>query len=268
MVIPFNVVFHMRYNFVTIKIKIKNGEITMSQFAFITGASGGIGQAIAKKLAMEGYNLYLHYHQNETGVLDLISELSIFQGEYIPIKGDLSKPDEYNKIVSNIFSLDAVIHNGGHSHFGLLTDLDYNATEKLLNVHVSAPLLLTKMLLPKLMAKRKGNIIVISSIWGQTGGACEVAYSAVKGAQISFVKALSKEVALSGIRVNAIAPGIIETSMNSHFDSEELTYIKDEIPMGRLGSVDEVANGVSFLLSEQASYITGQVLAINGGWYT
>ncbi|HLO12390.1 MAG TPA: SDR family oxidoreductase [Pseudoneobacillus sp.] len=240
----------------------------MSQFVLITGASGGIGQAIAKQLAKEGFNLYLHYHQNEKGIIDLLNQLTIYQGEYIPVQGNLSNIEEYSKIVANIFSLDAIVHNGGHSHHGLINDLDPESIDNLLKVHVTAPLLLTKMLLPKLLNKRNGNIVVISSVWGQTGGACEVAYSAAKGAQISFVKALSKEVALNGIRVNAIAPGAIKTGMISHLTSEEIRLLHDDIPMGRLGKAEEVANGVSFLLSEKASYITGQVIAINGGWYT
>lgn len=237
-------------------------------FVLITGASGGIGQAIAKQLAKEGYNLYLHYNQNEKGIKELLDSINNYQGEYIPIQGDLSKIADYEKMISNIFSLDAIIHNGGQSHYGLLTDLDFQTTQELLNVHVSAPLLLTKLLLPKMVQKRKGNIIVISSIWGQIGGSFEVAYSTVKGAQISFVKALSKEVALNGIRVNAIAPGAIETQMVHHLQSDELQMLKEEIPMGRLGKPEEIAKGVSFLLSDQASYITGQVLSINGGWYT
>lgn len=238
------------------------------EYVLITGASGAIGQEIAKQLAKEGYNLYLHFNQNEKGIMELLECINEYQGEYIPIQGDLSKITDYEKMVSNIFSLDAIIHNGGQSHYGLLTDLDSHTTENLLNVHVSAPLLLTKHLLPKLVQKRKGNIIVISSIWGQIGGSFEVAYSTVKGAQISFVKALSKEVALNGIRVNAIAPGAIETNMVNHLQSDELQMLKEEIPMGRLGRPEEIAKGVSFLLSDQSSYITGQVLSINGGWYT
>ncbi|TFI46874.1 SDR family oxidoreductase, partial [Diaphorobacter sp. DS2] len=123
-------------------------------------------------------------------------------------------------------------------------------------------------LLPKLLTKGGGNIIVVSSIWGQTGAACEVAYSAAKGAQIAFVKALSKEVALSGVRVNAIAPGAVETAMLKDFTEEELNAVKSEIPMGRLALPADIANAISFLLSEKASYITGQVMAVNGGWYT
>jgi 3-oxoacyl-[acyl-carrier protein] reductase len=127
--------------------------------------------------------------------------------------------------------------------------------------------MLTKELLPKLFSKGTGNIIVISSIWGQTGAACEVAYSAAKGAQIAFVKALSKEVALNGIRVNAIAPGAVETKMMDGFTEEEVERISFEVPMGRLGQTDEIAKCVAFLLSDDSSYITGQVLAVNGGWY-
>ncbi|WP_442599567.1 elongation factor P 5-aminopentanone reductase [Neobacillus sp. D3-1R] len=237
-------------------------------FVLITGASGGIGQAIARQLAEEGYNLYLHYNHNKKGIEELLNSINHFQGEYIPVQGDLSKVSDYERIVNHIFSLDAIVHNGGQSHYGLLTDLDPQTTEELLNVHVSAPLLLTKLLLPKMVQKRHGNIVVISSIWGQIGGSFEVAYSTVKGAQLSFVKALSKEVALNGIRVNAIAPGAVETKMVNHLQSDELESLKEEIPMGRLGRPEEIAKGVSFLLSEQSSYITGQVLSINGGWYT
>jgi 3-oxoacyl-[acyl-carrier protein] reductase len=128
--------------------------------------------------------------------------------------------------------------------------------------------MLTKELLPKFLVKGSGNIVVITSIWGQTGAACEVAYSTAKGAQIAFVKALSKEVALNGIRVNAIAPGAVATPMMDGFTQEEVDQIAYEIPMGRLGQPDEIARSVAFLLSDESSYMTGQVLALNGGWYT
>ncbi len=233
----------------------------------ITGASGGIGSAIAIKLAEEGYSLYLHYHQNEAAIHDLLDRLSNFSGEYIPIQANLQEPKGYKKIIANIFTIDAIIHCSGTSHYGLLIDLEEEVLDQLLTLHVKAPLLLTKELLPKMLSKRKGNIIIISSIWGQTGAACEVAYSAVKGAQIAFVKALSKETALNGIRVNAVAPGAIETQMLDQFSKDELEEVKAEIPVGRLGSPENIADGVSFLLSEKSAYMTGQVLAINGGWY-
>ncbi|WP_251549179.1 elongation factor P 5-aminopentanone reductase [Neobacillus muris] len=240
----------------------------MKKYALITGASGGIGQAVAVKLAENGYNLYLHYNQNKQSIHDLMEKLSGYGGDHLPIHADLSKPDGYTHVASQIFSLDAVIHCGGMSSYGLLMDLKLEEAVELLNVHVLSPLMLTKELLPKLISKQSGNIVVITSIWGQTGASCEVAYSAAKGAQISFVKALSKEVALNGIRVNAIAPGAISTKMLEGFTEEEVERIAYEIPMGRLGQPEEIAKGVAFLLSEESSYMTGQVLAMNGGWYT
>ncbi|UAC49437.1 SDR family oxidoreductase [Bacillus aquiflavi] len=239
----------------------------MKKYVLITGASGGIGQATAKKLAKEGYSLYLHYYKNDKGIVTLLNDLQQFPGEYIPIKADLAKKAGYKKIAEYIFSLYGIVHNAGHSHYGMFVDLDESTLESLVQVHVTTPLLLTKELLPKMIQHRSGNIVVISSMWGQTGSACEVAYSAVKGAQISFVKALSKEAALNGIRVNGIAPGAIQTAMLSNFSKEELISIEENIPMGKIGNPENIADTVAFLLSEQSSYITGQIIAVNGGWY-
>jgi 3-oxoacyl-[acyl-carrier protein] reductase len=240
----------------------------MRKYVLITGASGGIGQAVALKLAANGYNLYLHYNQNADLIRKLIDQLTQYNGEYIPIHADLSTSDGYKKIASEILSLDGIVHCGGNSQYGMLVDLELKELEDLMRIHVMNPIMLTKELLPKLTRKHTGSIVVITSIWGQTGGSCEVAYSTAKGAQISFVKALSKEVALSGIRVNAIAPGAVNTGMMARFTNEETDEISAEIPMGRMGRPDEIADGVCYLLSEESSYITGQVLAINGGWYT
>ncbi|MBY0099272.1 elongation factor P 5-aminopentanone reductase [Mesobacillus maritimus] len=239
----------------------------MKKFILITGASGAIGQAVAFKLAEKGYSLYLHYNQNREGIEKLIHNLEAFEGEYIPIMADLSLPNGYKQLASQIFSLDGIIHNAGQALYGLLQDLTEDDLAKLLHVSVTTPLLLTKALLPKLIMKREGAIIVISSIWGQTGASFEVAYSTVKGAQISFTKALSKELAPSGIRVNAVAPGAVETPMLSGFSPDELSAVKEEIPLSRLATPRDIANGVGFLLSDDSSYITGHVLAINGGWY-
>lgn len=241
----------------------------MSKFALITGASGGIGRAVAFALAEKGFNLYVHYNSNKNSVDTLITELAEkFGGEYHPVQADLGESGSYKAIVPHIFSLDVIVHCGGTSVSGLFQDLADEEAGRLFNVHVLNPILLTKALLPKLLAKKGGSIVFISSIWGQTGAACEAAYSAAKGAQISFVKALGKELAPSGIRVNAVAPGVVETAMLNQFTESELDEIADDIPMGRIGHAVEVANGVVFLVSEQASYITGQILAINGGWYT
>lgn len=240
----------------------------MKKFVLITGASGGIGGAIALKLAEEGYSLYLHYNKNKRAIDQLLDGIHSYGGEYIPIQADLSTNNGYKKMAKNIFSIDGIIHNSGTSYSGLLYDVKDEEVENLLNVHVKTPILLTRELLPKLLAKGHGNIVVISSIWGQIGAACEVAYSTVKGAQIAFVKALSKELAFNGIRVNGVAPGAVQTAMMEGFSFEELEEIKNEIPMGRLATPENIADSVSFLLSEKSSYMTGQILAVNGGWHT
>lgn len=240
----------------------------MKKFILITGASGAIGQAIALKLAKQGYSLYLHYNQNQIGIQELIHKLEPYHGgEYIPVRADLSVANGYQQLSSQIFSLDGIVHNAGHSLYGLLQDLNEEDLASLIHVSVTTPLLLTKTLLHKLVSKKNGSIIVISSIWGQTGAAFEVAYSTVKGAQIAFAKALSKELAPSGIRVNSVAPGAVETPMLSGFSPDELSAVKEEIPLSRLGRPEDIANGVHYLLSDESSYITGQVLAINGGWH-
>ncbi|MEW9108659.1 elongation factor P 5-aminopentanone reductase [Cytobacillus gottheilii] len=240
----------------------------MKKFALVTGASGGIGQAVCRELARNGYSLYLHYNQNAAPIESLLQEFAAYGGEYIPIQADLSESGGYKKIAADIFSLDEIVITSGTAHYGLFTDITAQDAENMMYVHATAPMLLTKELLPKLITKGSGSITIISSIWGQTGSACEVLYSAAKGAQIAFVKALSKELALSGVRVNTVAPGAISTNMMSGFSEEDIADIQEDIPMGRLGTAQNIADAVQFLLSEKASYITGQVIAVNGGWYT
>jgi 3-oxoacyl-[acyl-carrier protein] reductase len=238
------------------------------KFALITGASGGIGRAIAHKLAEKNYSLYLHYNQNETAIKQLIQELSFFDIEIIPIQADLGEAAGYQKLADQIFALDTIVLNSGNSFYGLITDTDDQVVSQMMQLHVASPFQLTRTLLPKLRANEQAAIVAVSSIWGQTGAACEVLYSMVKGSQIAFVKALSKELALSGIRVNAVAPGAISTAMLESFSIDDLSLMSEEIPMGRTGTSEEVAEAIEFLLSEKASYITGQILAVNGGWYT
>lgn len=240
----------------------------MKKFALVTGASGAIGKAISMKLASAGYSLYLHFNQNEKGIEELVGQIGQFGGEYIPIKANLASKSGYMELAENIFSLDAIVHNAGNALYGLLEDLEEVDAEELIQIHVTSPMMLTKKLIPKLRQKERGSIVIVSSIWGQTGASYEVAYSTVKGAQIAFAKALSKELAISNIRVNAVAPGAIQTPMVEGFSQEEIETIGEDIPSGRLGTAEEVANGVEFLLSEKSSYITGQVLAVNGGWLT
>jgi 3-oxoacyl-[acyl-carrier protein] reductase len=235
------------------------------KFALITGASGGIGQAIAIQLAQEGWNLYLHYHRQKHVIEKLTEQLAPFKGEYIPVYGDLSTKEGVSHVLNQLFTVDALVYAAGNAPYGLLVDMDDDTIERTIELHVLSPLRLVRCLLPKM---KNGNIVFISSIWGQTGAACEVVYSTVKGAQISFVKALAKEVASQGVRVNAVAPGAVQTNMLQAFTEDELRALEEEIPLGRLAKPQEVAQAVSYLLSERASYITGHILSVNGGWYT
>jgi 3-oxoacyl-[acyl-carrier protein] reductase len=239
----------------------------MKKYALITGASGGIGTAIVKKLINDGYYIYVHYHQNEIAVNELIKSDEKYSRMLFPIQADLTNQNGVQDLLNQIkMPIDLLVLNSGISYYGLITDMSDQEIEQMVSLHITSPFRLTQKLIPAMVKKREGNIIVISSIWGIVGASCEVLYSMVKGGQNSFVKALAKELAPSNIRVNAIAPGAIKTKMLSNFSEEELRALEEEIPLGRLGNPEEIAQTVSFLASNNASYITGQVISVNGGW--
>ncbi|WAA10777.1 elongation factor P 5-aminopentanone reductase [Fervidibacillus albus] len=243
----------------------------MKKFILITGASGEIGRSIASNLANQGYSLYLHYYENKDSIERLIKNFQqqdfANNQEFIPIQADLTTEIGVKKLCQETFQLYGIVHNSGISLSKLLTEMDDGEINRLIALHLTSPIKITKKLLPKMVRNRKGNIVFVSSIWGQTGASCETVYSAVKGGQISFAKALSKEVARNGIRVNVVAPGAIDTKMLSHLTDAEKMQLMEEIPIGTLGSPKDVAEAVAFLFSEKTSYITGHVLNVNGGWY-
>lgn len=241
----------------------------MKKFALVCGASGTIGQAIVKELAQSGWSLYLHYDSGKERVQSLVNELTVKYDsqEFIPVQANFQSDEAAQRVASQIFTLHAIVFANGHAVYGLLEDHTHEQMTALWKVHVETPMRITQLLASKLRQQQTSYIIFISSIWGETGASGETVYSAVKGAQNSFVKAYAKEAAYNGIRVNAIAPGIIETEMNNHLDEDEKAMILDEIPLHRYGSPDEVANLTSFAMSGKADYMTGQILRINGGWY-
>lgn len=241
----------------------------MKRFALVCGASGSIGSGIAKALAASGWSLYLHCGKALGKTQTLHAELSAAypEQEFSVIQVDFLAPDAAERIAANVFSLNAIVFAGGQAQYGMLEDHTADEMRALWQVHVETPMRLCQLLSVKLRVHPVSYVVMISSIWGVAGASGEVVYSTVKGAQNSFVKAYAKEVAPSGIRVNAVAPGIVDTVMNGHLDEDELDAILSEIPLGKLGHVDDIANMVRFLVSGEANYMTGQIVQVNGGWY-
>lgn len=232
----------------------------------IIGASGDIGIAIAESLAEEGYQLILHYHTNRDGI-EALREKVAPESILAVIQADLCKENDIRMFLTQlVFPVDMIVFVSGRAHFGLFQDTSEEIMDDMLTLHVKAPWLITKHLLPHMVQSQFGKIIFITSIWGDVGASNEVIYSSVKGAQNSFVKALAKEVAPSGISVNAISPGYVDTKMNSHLDEDEKNAILSDIPMNRAGSPADVANAVSFLLDDRSNYIQGEIIHLTGGW--
>lgn len=238
----------------------------MGRNVLIIGASGDIGMAIAEQLANEGYNLFLHFNSNNNGMKNIREKVGS-ESILAEIKADLSHVDGINYLIRQlVFQVDAVIVASGKAHHSLFQDIGVDDMDDMLTLHVKAPWMIVNHVLPSMIRQRKGAIILITSIWGDVGASNEVIYSSVKGAQNSFVKALAKEVAMSGISVNAISPGFVDTKMNYRLSSEEKQAIIDQIPMNRAGSPDEIAHTVSFLMDEKSNYIQGEIIHINGAW--
>nr|WP_106784320.1 SDR family oxidoreductase [Lysinibacillus timonensis] len=241
----------------------------MKKYALVLGASGSIGSAICKRLAHDGWSLYMHYNSGTEKIHHLLKELTLDykDQEFIPVQSDFTKENGADILAPQIFSLQSIIFASGHAYYGLVEDTPIAEMDKLWRVHVQNPIHLLAKLSKKLRENSISYCLFIGSIWGEAGSAGEAVYSAVKGAQHAFVKSYAKEVALNHIRVNAIAPGFIDTEMNNHLSTEEKTQIFDEIPLARAGKTQDVANMVAFYVSGQADYVTGQIIRLNGGWY-
>lgn len=238
--------------------------------ALITGASHGIGKAIAKRFAAEGCRLVLNCKKDIKKLSDYADELTDTYGvQTLTLPCDVSDHAlvcEMFKEASGAFGgVDILVNNAGISHIGLLTDLSIEDWNRVIATNLTSVFSCCHEAVPYMVRQKSGRIINISSVWGNVGASCEVAYSASKGGVNSFTKALSKELAPSNISVNAIACGVIDTRMNGCFDAKERAALEDEIPMGRYGSPREVAD-LAWQLATAPSYLTGQILTLDGGW--
>ncbi|ATO47881.1 elongation factor P 5-aminopentanone reductase [Brevibacillus laterosporus] len=238
-------------------------------WALVTGASGEIGQAIARKLADESIPLYLHYNTQIDKINLLLSYCESKNVPAIALQADLSQPDAVTTMFTQMPVKPLyIINNASIDHVGLLSEVSPELFDELVRVNMGSCFFVSQHGLPAMLQARFGRIVTISSIWGETGAACEVLYSMTKGAILSFTKALAKEVALNHITVNAVSPGAVSGGMMDRFTLEDREAVCEEIPMGRLGRPEEVAVAVSFLLQKEAEYITGQTISVNGGWHT
>ncbi|MBQ7848040.1 MAG: 3-oxoacyl-ACP reductase FabG [Clostridia bacterium] len=229
----------------------------------ITGGSRGIGRACVELFLKEGYRVAFIYHHSKEAA-DALEKLGA-----VGFQGDLSSMEECKRVADCILErfggVDILINNAGVALFSLATYTSDEEWARVRAVNLDAPFLLCRAFLPHMINKKEGRIINVSSMWGQVGASCEVAYSAAKAGVIGLTKALAKEVGPSGITVNCIAPGVIDTDMNARLSQEDRNALVEETPMGRLGSAAEVAELCLYLAGAQASFITGQVFGINGG---
>ena len=238
--------------------------------ALVTGASGGIGAACAETLARQGYTVIAHANRGMDAVTALADRLNAESCDVHPVQCDLSSSAAVSVLCEGLLRLyhrvDALVLNAGVSHTGLLFDMTDEEWHSVIDVNLSSMFYLCRALAPEMVSSRSGSIVTVSSIWGQVGASCEVAYSASKAAVIGFTRALAKELGPSSVRVNCIAPGVIDTRMMDEHSEETKAQLADETPLGRLGTPQDVAHACAFLLGDGAAFITGQVLGVDGGY--
>lgn len=237
----------------------------------ITGSSRGIGAAIAKRLN-DQYNIIINYNNSKDLAFKLLYELRETNPNVIAIKADVSKEEDVEMMFAvaekNFGHIDILINNAGISHFSLIQDIDFQTWKDVINTNLNSVFLNSKRAIPNMISNKYGVIINMSSIWGDFGASMEALYSTSKGGINTFTKAMAKELAPSGIRVNAIAPGIVDTDlMRNDFTEEELIELKKEVSTNRFAKPEEIAGLVEYLISDEASYITGDIIHINGGFY-
>lgn len=240
------------------------------KYALITGGSQGIGAAAARLFAEKGWGVAVGYRENREKAEAMVRELSALGVPALCVQADVGDERQVEHMVDNVLEifcqLDILVCAAGISHMGLISQIDGAQWRRLFAVNVDGVHHCCRWVLPSMLERQSGSIVTVSSMWGQVGASCEAAYSATKGAVIAYTKALAKELGPSGIRVNCVAPGVIDTKMNAHLSRQDLAALADETPLGRIGTPEEAAAAIAFLAGDEASFVTGQVLAPNGGF--
>lgn len=242
------------------------GASKMTKVAFVTGGAKGIGSAIVKRFIKDGYKVAFTYNNSEDKAKSLANELGENCEAY---KLDITDSNAVNTVIADVEKtfgeIFVLVNNAGFAEQALFTDITDEMWHKMIETNLSGAFYCSRAVLKYMINRKCGKIINISSIWGEIGGSCEVHYSSAKAGLIGMTKALAKEVGLSGITVNCVSPGVILTDMTSHFDEDTMNELKNETPLNKIGTPQDVAGAVSFLASPDADFITGQDLAVNGG---
>lgn len=235
----------------------------------VTGGSKGIGKEIVKSLAIQGCNVILNYNNSEKEAI-IIKEELLKKGKNIEIfKADVSNQQDVKKLINfglqKYKKIDVLINNAGISQIKMFQDITYDDWNNMLKTNLTSSFFTIQEVLPSMISRKDGCIINISSIWARTGAACEVHYAVSKAGLDAMTKSLAKELGPSNIRINSIAPGIIDTDMNKNLSKEDLESLKEEIPLGKIGKTADISKCIKWLIEDE--YTTGQIISINGGWY-
>ncbi|MHD0382891.1 SDR family oxidoreductase [Staphylococcus simulans] len=231
--------------------------------ALVIGGSGSIGSAIVEQLLSDGYEVIVHYNQSSPDQLK-----AKYESQNVSfVQADLTHDINMESVFSFIHNLDVLVYAAGRSLYGMFQDMTATDMDACYQLNIKNMMLITRFFLEQLRASAHGRILIISSIWGETGASMETVYSAMKAAQIGFVKALSQELAMTNITVNAVTPGMVSGNMADEFEPSELAAIIDELPQQRMVTPDEVAYTCAYLYDKRAQSVTGTIQKVNGGWY-
>ena len=236
----------------------------MIKTVFITGGSRGIGAETVRLFSKNGYRVAFSYLNSDNEALLLAKECDAYA-----VKCDISKSDSVcdavRCVLASLGRIDVLINNAGISEFSLFTDITDEMWDRMIGTNLSGAFYVTRAVLPQMISRKNGVILNVSSMWGEVGASCEVHYSAAKSGLIGMTKAIAKEVGPSGIRVNCVTPGVIRTEMNARLSDEDIEALKNDTPLGKIGEPSDIANALLYLASDNASFITGQILGVNGG---